>query len=75
MEGKIVIAFENVSFSRGKKAILKEINWTTRQGEHWFIMGNNGSGKTTLMEVIIGYLWPQRGSVSVLGRRFNSRMG
>jgi len=55
---------------RGGKEILRDISWTTQRGEHWFIMGNNGSGKTTMMEVIMGYLWPQEGSVDVLGNRF-----
>ncbi len=70
MEKNIVIELDKVTFLRGAKSILKSINWTTRQGEHWFIMGNNGSGKTTLMELLMGYLWPQKGSVSVLGKRY-----
>jgi iron complex transport system ATP-binding protein len=65
-----IIAIRNVSLMRGGKEILQDISWTMRRGEHWFIMGNNGSGKTTMMEVIMGYLWPQKGSVDVLGNRF-----
>ncbi|KPJ84133.1 MAG: hypothetical protein AMS17_16635 [Spirochaetes bacterium DG_61] len=65
-----MINLRNVSLRRGEKQILTGINWTTHKGEHWFLMGNNGSGKTTLMEIIMGYLWPQEGHVSVLGRRF-----
>ncbi len=70
MEIDSIVLLEDVSFWRGTEKILKSINWKTRQGENWFIMGNNGSGKTTLMEIVMGYLWPQRGSVSVLGRRY-----
>ena len=65
-----VIALHHVSMTRGGKEVLHDISWTTKAGEHWFIMGNNGSGKTTLMEIIMGYLWPQRGSVDVLGNRY-----
>ena len=33
-------------------------------------MGPNGSGKTTLVEILMGYLWPQKGEVRVLGELF-----
>jgi iron complex transport system ATP-binding protein len=65
-----LIELRKVSMYRGERAVLHDISWTTRRGEHWFLMGNNGSGKTTLMEVVMGYLWPQAGSVTVLGKRF-----
>ena len=67
---KPVISLKNISIRRGGCAVLKNIDWTTRAGEHWFIMGPNGSGKTTLIEILVGYLWPQTGSVSVLGETF-----
>jgi iron complex transport system ATP-binding protein len=57
---------------RGEKSVLRNIHWTTRLDEHWFIMGNNGSGKTTLLEIVLGYLWPQTGDVTVLGERFGN---
>lgn len=65
-----IIRLTNVTVFRGAKLVLPHFNWTTRRGEHWFIMGANGSGKTTLMDVLMGYLWPRDGKVEVLGREF-----
>jgi iron complex transport system ATP-binding protein len=72
MNGKdsILLDLKNVSIIRAGKRVLRSVHWTTRRGEHWFIMGNNGSGKTTLLEIVLGYLWPSDGEVTVLGERF-----
>lgn len=61
---------DGVTLARDGRQVLGQIDWTTAAGEHWVVMGNNGSGKTTLMELLMGYLWPQKGSVAVLGRTF-----
>src|SRR5690606_11289594 len=45
--------------------ILDEINWQTRRGEHWVILGANGSGKTSLLSVLTGYLMPTRGEIAI----------
>lgn len=60
----------DVSWSRNKKQILKDINWTIKQGEHWVVLGLNGSGKTSLLHMLNGYSWPTTGSISVLGKKF-----
>ena len=65
-----IIELQNVAVVRGNRRILSGVNWTTRRGEHWFMMGANGSGKTTLVELLAGYLWPREGRVTVLGREF-----
>lgn len=49
-EGKI--EFRNVSFSYGKKEVLKDISFTVNPGETVAIMGATGTGKTTLVELI-----------------------
>jgi len=41
-----------------------------RRGEHWAVLGPNGSGKSTLVQMMQGRLWPQEGSLHVLGRTF-----
>ena len=69
----IAVSFEGVALTRdGKTDILADIDWRIARGEHWFVMGNNGAGKTTLIDIVGGYLWPSRGSVSVLGERFGA---
>ncbi|NIK77419.1 iron complex transport system ATP-binding protein [Paenibacillus castaneae] len=66
----MIIDIHNVSWDREGKQVLKNINWTVQEGEHWCLLGLNGSGKTTLLNMINGYIWPTVGSMSVLGRTF-----
>lgn len=66
----MVIDIKGVSWDRGDQTILRDIDWTVRQGEHWCLLGLNGSGKTTLLNMINGYIWPTRGQMSVLGHPF-----
>lgn len=47
-----VVDFRNVSIRYGNRTILKELNWTVRQGEHWALSGANGSGKSTLLSLV-----------------------
>ncbi|MDD4201994.1 MAG: ATP-binding cassette domain-containing protein [Candidatus Omnitrophica bacterium] len=63
---QVTIKLKNISIIRGEKQVFSNLNWTANKKEHWFIMGNNGSGKTTLIEIIMGYLWPQKGTVEIL---------
>ncbi|WP_248924716.1 ABC transporter ATP-binding protein [Paenibacillus hamazuiensis] len=65
-----VLQLEGVTWRRGEQELLKNINWTIRKNEHWALLGLNGSGKTTLLNMITGYLWPTKGSITVLGERF-----
>lgn len=65
-----IIALHNISIVRGQQIVLEDVNWETHVGEHWFVMGNNGCGKTTLLEILMGYLWPQEGTVTLLGETY-----
>ena len=65
-----VVSLKNVSYQRGKKEILQDIDWTIQQNEHWGILGLNGSGKTSLLNIVSGYRFPSSGEVTVLGNLF-----
>lgn len=69
---KQVIEVENVTWRREQKTLLHDVSWKVAKGEHWAILGLNGSGKTTLLNMINGYLWPTKGTVSVFERRFGT---
>lgn len=65
-----VVHFEDVSWSRQGKAILKGVDWQVEAGQHWAILGLNGSGKTSLLNIMNGYSYPSTGEVRVLGEHF-----
>ena len=47
-----VIDMKNVSIRYGERTILKDLNWTVRNGERWALSGQNGSGKSTLLSLV-----------------------
>jgi iron complex transport system ATP-binding protein len=63
-----VVGLHGVSVVRSGNRLLDEIDWRVGKGERWVLLGPNGSGKTTLVSVAATYLWPSRGTVSILGR-------
>ena len=63
-----VFELENISVTRGKTDILRDINWRVHRGENWTILGGNGSGKTSLLKVLMGYLTATTGEVHMKGR-------
>jgi len=65
-----MIELKSVSWQRAGKPILNQVDWRIQPGEHWCLFGLNGSGKTTLLNLLNGYIWPTKGEVTVLGKRF-----
>ncbi len=67
MDKKIVVAFKDIWARYNSTVILEDINLTIQKKEIISIVGPNGGGKTTLLRIIMGFLKPYRGNVSVLG--------
>lgn len=67
-----VVDIQGLSWTRGEKNILQNINWQIENGEHWVVLGLNGSGKTSLLKIITGYEWPTKGKVQVLGHTYGA---
>jgi iron complex transport system ATP-binding protein len=68
----MVVHLKDVSWICDSKQILRDINWEVTYGEHWAIIGLNGAGKTSLLNMINGYIWPSKGEIIVLGRKFGN---
>ena len=71
--GGELVRLENVTVRYGQRAILENVDWTVRRGEHWAVLGPNGSGKSTLLSVIIGdHPQAYANTVRVFGRQRGS---
>ena len=53
----------------GSVTALDGASLAVRRGEVYGLLGPNGAGKTTLIRSLVGLIGPDRGSITVLGRR------
>ena len=58
---------------------LNDLTLTIESGMSFGLMGENGAGKSTLVKLLMGFIFPTKGQLSVLGetvvRRAHSRIG
>ncbi|MCK4935146.1 MAG: ABC transporter ATP-binding protein [Simkaniaceae bacterium] len=57
----MMLSIENLSFSYGKKEILKNVSLTLNVGDFCAILGPSGCGKTTLFRLIVGLEMLEKG--------------
>ena len=64
------IIFKNVSFKypESRSYILNNANFIIRNGESIWLKGHSGSGKTTIIKMILGYLKPNNGNISIFNK-------
>lgn len=61
------IEVHNLHKSYGRLKVLRGLSLRVRQGEIYGVLGQNGSGKSTLIHLLMGFLKPLSGTLSVLG--------
>jgi ATP-binding cassette subfamily C protein CydD len=70
----VAIAFEQVSFAwdtqRGKA--LDDLSFRLPAGETMMLVGPSGSGKSTIIELLLGYVKPQAGRITINGAPIES---
>lgn len=62
----IPIKCEKLTFGYNKEDLLyKNLSFDIARGEKFLIVGENGSGKTTLLKLIMNYLTPLDGNITI----------
>lgn len=67
MRKAMMIEFEAVDWSYGKQRVFTALNLKIDEGKYCALAGANGAGKSTLIQLLLGLLLPQQGSIRVFG--------
>jgi ABC-2 type transport system ATP-binding protein len=62
------IEVTGLTHTYGDVVAVDDVGFTVAEGEVFALLGTNGAGKTTTLEIVEGFLRPDRGTVRVLGR-------
>lgn len=62
---------ENLTYSVNDRRLIDDVSMSLESGEMVALIGPNGAGKSTLMRMLTGYLSPQSGQCSMMGKPLN----
>jgi len=66
---EIAIAVEQVTFGYSKdEPIVQDATFKVKSGEFIGMIGPNGGGKTTLLKLLMGFIEPWKGEISIFGK-------
>lgn len=63
-----VVTVRDLHKTFGENEVLKGFNFDLYPGENLVVLGKSGSGKSVLIKCLVGLLYPERGTVEVLGQ-------
>lgn len=62
-----MVEIKNFSFSYRRKKVFNNLSLSLTAGHIYGLLGKNGTGKSTLLRSIAGTLFPDKGSIDVMG--------
>ena len=62
-----MIQLQNISKAFGSRPVLQDLSLQVDRGRILGLLGGNGAGKTTTLNLILGFLQPDSGTISVTG--------
>jgi osmoprotectant transport system ATP-binding protein len=65
---RAAVEFQSVSFSYGRRPILRDVSFAIESGETVVLVGRSGAGKSTVLKLVNRMLLPHAGTVLVGGR-------
>ncbi|MEJ2497209.1 MAG: ABC transporter ATP-binding protein [Sulfurovaceae bacterium] len=67
----MILEAKNISFSYGKKEVLKGVDFYLKDGDILSLLGKNGCGKTTLLKILLG-ICKSSGEIKLYGKDLKS---
>ncbi|GGG49353.1 ABC transporter ATP-binding protein [Bizionia arctica] len=66
-----VVEIKNLYKSFGDHHVLNGVNLNLYKSENLVVMGKSGTGKSVLIKCLVGLITPDKGDVSILGKKLN----
>ena len=64
----VTLAFEHVTYGWSEnRPVLENLSFKVRSGEMLLLAGASGAGKSTVIDLVLGFLRPQSGRISING--------
>jgi ABC-2 type transport system ATP-binding protein len=64
---KIMIVLDGVTKKFGNLKAVDNVSYQIKRGEFFALLGPNGAGKTTIIRMLLGFIHPTSGSVTING--------
>ena len=74
MKDETIIKIKDVSYSYNSVKVLEDVSFNVNSGDYIGIIGPNGSGKSTLLKIILGLIKPDKGSITISGKRLTNAL-
>ena len=70
----VAIAFEDVTFAwdEARGPVLRHLSFRVAAGETALLVGPSGSGKSTVLELLLGFVRPDAGRITINGAELDS---
>jgi ATP-binding cassette subfamily C protein CydD len=67
--GGVELCFRDVhlAYDEGRRPALNGVNFSIKAGEKLALVGESGAGKTTVIDLLLGFLQPDRGKITANG--------
>lgn len=71
MNHESIIKIDNISYSYNSINVLEDITFEVYRGDYLGIVGPNGSGKSTLLKIMLGLIKPDKGTITISGKKLS----
>ena len=68
-----MIQFENLSVSYGDERVISNLSFIAKKGDKVALSGPSGSGKSSILNLLMGFVYPFTGNVTVNGAVLNEQ--
>ena len=66
-----MLKLENVRKTYGSLVAVDDLSFTVKDGKIFGLLGENGAGKTTTFRMIMGLLEPDKGTITLDGKKID----